>query len=198
MAMSRTTTTVIIIACWGTTTLVWIVAGVYFARRAGRVRERAIGRAVPFAFVVLVVLALLPIDWRVLDLRVYWIQMAGAAILAASTLFAMWARLVLGAMWSPVATARQGHELRTTGPYAVTRHPIYTSLIGMLLGSTLLSGSGIWVPILLAGTVLLWTKAATEERLLRRAFGEAYVRYQGHVPRLIPVLRRLGARTRSA
>ena len=35
--------------------------------------------------------------------------------------------------------------LRTDGPYAITRHPIYTGLLGMLLGTALLGGLGQWM-----------------------------------------------------
>lgn len=194
MVLSRTITTAIILACWMAIILVWIAAGAYYVRRTGRVRERAAGRRVPVAFILLVLLALLPIDWGVLVVRVFWIQLAGAAILVCSTSFAVWARLALGAMWSPIAAAREGHKLQTTGPYAVTRHPIYTGLIGMLLGTTLLNGFGKWVPFLLVGAALLWTKSTTEERLLRGTFGEAYERYQDQVPRLIPLPHHLGVR----
>lgn len=142
---------------------------------------------VPIAFILVILVVLLPIDWRVLDVRIWWVQLTGGAILVLSTAFAIWARLSLGAMWSPIAVTREGHELRTTGPYGVTRHPIYTGLAGMLLGTTMLSGSGKLVPILVAGTALLFAKATTEERLLRASLGEAYVRYQQQVPRLIPV-----------
>jgi len=144
-----------------------------------------------------VLFALLPINWRFLTLRLFWLQVAGAAILVMSSGFAVWARLSLGPMWSPIATAREGHELRTTGPYAVTRHPIYTGLTGMLLGSTLLSGSGTWVPILFAGGALLWTKSTTEERLMAETFGENYERYRKRVPRLAPWPRRRASRDRA-
>jgi protein-S-isoprenylcysteine O-methyltransferase Ste14 len=37
--------------------------------------------------------------------------------------------------------------LRTEGPYAVTRHPIYTGILGMLVGTALLSGLGYWAAV---------------------------------------------------
>jgi protein-S-isoprenylcysteine O-methyltransferase Ste14 len=43
-------------------------------------------------------------------------------------------------MWSAAPAVKEGHQLRTTGPYAVTRHPIYTGIPGMMLGSGLLAG----------------------------------------------------------
>jgi protein-S-isoprenylcysteine O-methyltransferase Ste14 len=186
MDVSRDIATAVIVACWGAVILAWIVAAAFYARQSGRVRERKTGGTVPFGFILVVFVALLPIHWRFLPLRLFWLQLAGAAILVISSAFSVWARLSLGPMWSVTATAREGHELRTTGPYAVTRHPIYTGLTGMLLGSTLLSGSGTWVPILVAGGALLWTKSTTEERLMAETFGEDYERYRKRVPRLVP------------
>ena len=46
-------------------------------------------------------------------------------------------------MWSMDAAVKEGHRLRTEGPYGITRHPIYTGLLGMLLGSLLLAGVGL-------------------------------------------------------
>jgi protein-S-isoprenylcysteine O-methyltransferase Ste14 len=66
------------------------------------------------------------------------IRFLGLAILLAATALTLWARLALGAMWTAAPTVKQEHQLRTSGPYAITRHPIYTGLLGMLLGSGLL------------------------------------------------------------
>jgi protein-S-isoprenylcysteine O-methyltransferase Ste14 len=114
------------------------------------------------------------------------LQIVGAAILLPSTAFTIWSRLSLGKMWSFAAVARKDHELRTEGPYSVTRHPIYTGLIGMLLGTTLLSGRSQWILLLIAGVVLLVRKAAREERVMASVFGKAYDTYRDRTPRLLP------------
>jgi protein-S-isoprenylcysteine O-methyltransferase Ste14 len=68
-----------------------------------------------------------------------------AAAETAATALTIWARLALGVMWSAAPTLKQEHKLRTGGPYAVTRHPIYTGLLGMMPGSLLLAGAGRWI-----------------------------------------------------
>ena len=73
-----------------------------------------------------------------------WARLLGLALLLAATGLTLWARLVLGTMWSAAPAVKAEHQLRTTGPYAVTRHPIYTGLLGMMLGSGLLAG-GRWI-----------------------------------------------------
>ena len=110
-----------------------------------------------------------------------------------STAFTVWARLSLGTMWSISTRAKDQHQLRTGGPYAVTRHPIYTGLLGMLLGTTLLNGIGHSVVLFPIGLVLLTIKARSEERLMLATFPEQYPRYRRRVPQLIPGLRLGGA-----
>ncbi|MDR3545934.1 MAG: methyltransferase [Candidatus Limnocylindrales bacterium] len=47
--------------------------------------------------------------------------------------------------------------MHTSGPYGVTRHPIYTVLLDMILGSALLTGSGQVIVLVPVGLVLLWS-----------------------------------------
>jgi deazaflavin-dependent oxidoreductase (nitroreductase family) len=72
----------------------------------------------------------------------FWVRFLGLSVLVASTVFTLWARFSLGTMWSVGPRITGGGQLRTRGPYAVTRHPIYSGMLGMLLGTTLLSGIG--------------------------------------------------------
>ncbi len=75
----------------------------------------------------------------------------------------------------------------TTGPYAVVRHPIYTSLFGLLIATGIVFSSPRVVLIAAvfyaAGT--LW-RVRLEERLLRQTFGEEHAKYVARVPAFIP------------
>jgi protein-S-isoprenylcysteine O-methyltransferase Ste14 len=95
-------------------------------------------------------------------------------------------------MWSSAAVARPDHELRTDGPYHLTRHPVYTGMLAMLLGSVLAEGAGRWLAIAAAVAVALVCKARNEEATLLRAFPERYVQYRTTVPALVPRPRRRG------
>jgi protein-S-isoprenylcysteine O-methyltransferase Ste14 len=88
-------------------------------------------------------------------------------------------------MWSSSVVVKTGHALRTAGPYAITRHPIYTGLVGMLLGTALISDLGRWTAVFALGVAYLALKARAEERLLSGFFPE-YERYRRRVPQLIP------------
>jgi Phospholipid methyltransferase len=73
--------------------------------------------------------------------------------------------------------------------HAITRHPIYAGLLGMLLGTALLNGLGVSLAILFVGAVFLATRIAIEERLMNKRFSDEYAHYRERVPRLVPGLR---------
>ncbi len=124
--------------------------------------------------------------WPRLVFRAEWLSILGAILLGVSTAFALWARFVLGRMWSGTPLVKEGHDLKTTGPYAVTRHPIYTGLLGMVLGVTLEHGFGKATPVLLVVFIFFEVKIRLEERLMTERFGEQYVAYKRTVPQLLP------------
>ena len=95
-------------------------------------------------------------------------------------------------MWSASPNVlRPNHELRTDGPYAVTRHPIYSGLLGMLLGTVLLNGLGVSLALLAVGAAFLAIRIPIEERLMSTTFPEEYARYRERVPRFLPGLQLL-------
>ena len=187
------------LACWGAVVVVWIAAAIREAgsRRTGRVNGSTEPGMVVLAVVAVAVVVL--VGRSILSpftVDAAWVRLTGAAVLVASTLFAIWARLALGSSWSidPQASAELG--LRTDGPYAITRHPIYTGLLGMLLGSALLGGLGQAIVLVPAGLVIAWLKIRAEERLLLATFPDAYAAYRERVPALIPGFRSPSAQRR--
>jgi protein-S-isoprenylcysteine O-methyltransferase Ste14 len=68
----------------------------------------------------------------------------------------------------------------------VTRHPIYTGLLGMIVGSGLLAGLGVWLVVMAAAFIGIEMKIRMEERLLLATFPDEYPPYRARVPQLIP------------
>lgn len=66
----------------------------------------------------------------------------GITLLVVCTAFTLWARAALGTMWTSSAVVKADPELRTDGPYGITRRPIYTGLLGMVAGTALIEGLG--------------------------------------------------------
>jgi protein-S-isoprenylcysteine O-methyltransferase Ste14 len=177
--------------CWGVFLLAWLAGAVFYESRAPATRARSrFGSTVLIGVVIVsaVSIALPKADWRSLAVHTTWARVTGLVILLAATALAVWARVALGTMWSAAPTVKQEHQLRTTGPYAITRHPIYTGVLGMLLGSLLLSG-GRWVIAFPVYLVLLEMKIRVEEKLMLSEFPDEYPRYRQQVPQLIPGLR---------
>ncbi len=97
-------------------------------------------------------------DWLWLTVQSPRVRVAGLVVLVGFTVFTLWARVALGTMWSSQPMVKQVHELRTDGPYGVIRHPIYTGMLGMLLGTVLLVGVGRCALLFPVGVVLFETK----------------------------------------
>lgn len=109
------------------------------------------------------------------------------AIVVASVLFCYAAARALGRQWALVARVIQGHELISTGPYAIVRNPIYLAMLGMYVGSALAvtrwPAALIGLIVFLAGTAI---RIRTEENLLRGAFGARFDDYARRVPAFFP------------
>jgi protein-S-isoprenylcysteine O-methyltransferase Ste14 len=117
-----------------------------------------------------------------------WPFWLGAAVTILGLLFAVWAREHLGRNWSRSVTIKQGHELITTGPYAVVRHPIYTGILAGFLGMAIaLSQVRGFVAFVLIFLVL-WIKLHMEEQWMRSQFGETYATYAHQTAALVPYL----------
>jgi protein-S-isoprenylcysteine O-methyltransferase Ste14 len=191
-----------IAVCVGAVALVWVAGALYNASRSPRSAPDAPGersRSQPRMTArnsgligVAVVCAGLAIASRShfdgLAVGALWVRVLGLAVLVASTLFTLWARLSIGIMWSVMPRLQGDHRLRTHGPYAVTRHPIYTGGLGMLLGITLIVGIGQLVVLFPACLIVLEVKIRMEEHLLVAAFPDEYPRYRHQVPQLVPGL----------
>ena len=108
------------------------------------------------------------------------------ALTAAGLLLAVWARQYLGSNWSGTVTIKEDHELITSGPYALVRHPIYTGLLLALAGSAMAIGEWRAVLAFALASLALWRKLRLEEHLLHQQFGETYQAYCRRVPALIP------------
>jgi protein-S-isoprenylcysteine O-methyltransferase Ste14 len=96
----------------------------------------------------------------------------------------------LDKQWRFGAALSEDHELIKTGPYRWLRHPIYTSMLGMLLETGLAEA---WWPLLVAGVVFYMIgteiRIRAEERLLASRFGEEFSTYRRSARAYVPFLR---------
>jgi len=82
------------------------------------------------------------------------------------------------------------HELVQSGPYAIVRHPIYASLMAMLVSTCLLLTRWRWaflaLAIFIAGTEI---RVRSEDKLLASRFPEEFAAYRRRVPAYVPFVR---------
>jgi len=179
------------VAAWVIWALSWLAAALWSGRteRRAAVADVWLYRAVILAGAVLLfhrTSEALGAD------RIWHVGYDGAYVLAgvaiAGFLFAWWARLHLGRLWSGAVTRKEGHRVVDTGPYGIVRHPIYTGLILATLGTAVAEATVPALSGLVLITLGLWLKARLEERFLTAELGEeAYGAYRRRVPMLLPL-----------
>lgn len=179
-------------ACWLVFAAVWLVASIWTKRTVYResAGERARywlllviayvlltqGRRFPYPFSMILIPQTATSTW------------IGAVLCGCGLALAIWARLILGRNWSGVVTLKEGHEMIQRGPYRFVRHPIYTGLQSMFLGTATAFGHlAAFIGVALV-FVSFWIKLNQEERLMLKQFPNDYPDYQRRVKRIIPFL----------
>lgn len=114
-----------------------------------------------------------------------WLEWTGLAIGGLGGLWAAAAGLRLGDRLTPTPVPRDGGHLRTDGPYAHVRHPIYTGVLLIVVGVTLRSGSASVLALAVVTVGFFHGKARFEEGLLAERYPE-YPRYAARTPRFVP------------
>jgi len=120
-----------------------------------------------------------------------WQRIAPALALAVVAIVFSWTAVShLGKQFRLHAGLYEDHELVRSGPYAIVRHPIYASLLAMLVVTMLLRMPWPWMPaalaLFIAGTEI---RIRSEDRLLESRFGDAFRRYRKEVPAYLPFVR---------
>jgi protein-S-isoprenylcysteine O-methyltransferase Ste14 len=106
------------------------------------------------------------------------------AILAATALVA-WTMLVFRS-WRLRAELDDEHELCTSGPFRWVRHPIYTAMLALAVGSVALVPTALTAAAVVLMAVSGDLRARAEERILLGAFGERYRGYAEGTRRFVP------------
>jgi protein-S-isoprenylcysteine O-methyltransferase Ste14 len=182
------TATIELILCW----LAWAYP---FAFRAPHYQKRAsmvataptlIGLALECAGIFVAVAFRLPADHPPGMARIVGSMATGpvAGILA-------WTSVKhLGKQFRIRAGLYVDHELVRTGPYGVVRHPIYASILAVLVSTLLLLTPWKWAAVALAlfvaGTEI---RVDVEDNLLASRFGKEFEDYRRRVRAYVPFVR---------
>jgi protein-S-isoprenylcysteine O-methyltransferase Ste14 len=107
------------------------------------------------------------------------LEMLGVLFIAIGILGRAWCTLYIG--------SRKGTEVVATGPYSVSRNPLYLFSFIAVAGIGAQTGSYLVTALLVAVAVLIFLPAILrEETALATRFGEEYERYRSRVPRFGP------------
>jgi protein-S-isoprenylcysteine O-methyltransferase Ste14 len=124
--------------------------------------------------------------WQFLPQPDTMVALAGAVLALTGALFAAWAKARLGRHFSPQLGVQHDHELVTTGPYAVVRHPIYLGLLDFIIGSALFFNDVALLGVALLFVLYFTAQSRIEERMFERHFGPAWLAYRESTPALFP------------
>lgn len=135
----------------------------------------------------------IPLPWTISPSAHVWMLALGSLLYFPGMCFLLWGRLILGKNYFVStgfgAQLFAGHQLITSGPYAIVRHPMYAGLILAAIGSLLLYFT--WTTLYFACFApLMFFRAQREEAALSAEFGERWKEYCKRVPAFLPRLRK--------
>lgn len=180
----------------------WLAFAVYWVITASNVKKDAEpkiwwhGRFFSLARLTLVIMLafLYPsivkriIDTSFLSPRDTITRVIGVVLTISGVLLSIWARSHLGKNWSSHPAVKENHELITSGPYRLLRHPIYAGMLAALLGSLLCSSNPFWFYFLIVMGVTIVYRVPVEEEIMMRTFPETYPAYKKSTSALIPFI----------
>jgi protein-S-isoprenylcysteine O-methyltransferase Ste14 len=180
----------VVTVCWGVFFVVWVLAAIFTKRtvysESGAQRLRYMlpivigwfllfrGRRLPSPFNIHII----P--------QIDVILVVAAMLCVGGVSFCLWARAVLGRNWSGTVTLKENHELIVRGPYRLVRHPIYTGLMAMIIGTWLELGHIAGLIGVILVFISLWIKLSSEEQVMLRQFPDQYPAYRERVKQIIP------------
>jgi len=100
----------------------------------------------------------------------------------------IWAIKTLGENYSQDIAIKKDHKLITNGPFKIVRHPQYLSQILMDIGGAVATLSYILAPIALIQIPFLFMRAALEDKLLEKHFGESFIVFKKKTGQIFPFI----------
>lgn len=171
--------------CW----LAWLLASV---RTRGKGPRAVKASSAPGAWLGVLLnllgMASIAVNIRPAGYLSPWLTLVPAMVIAPPSVLLAWAaRRHLGSNWRFGAVLNEDHKLVKTGPYISMRHPIYASLLGMVLAT---GGAYTWWPFGVVGAVLtllgIEIRVKSEEHLMEKFFQDEFIEYQARTRAFFP------------
>lgn len=114
-----------------------------------------------------------------------FVNILGVVMYLSGFILAVWARIVMSKSWGiPGEHIQKQDKLVTTGPFAITRNPIYLGFLLLYFGFAFAIDS--WLFFLRIPLLLYFIKSAkAEEKILEKKFGKRYLEYKSRTPKFI-------------
>lgn len=114
---------------------------------------------------------------------------AGFIIICFGIILRNYSIKILGKHFTPTIQLQKNHQLITSGPYSIIRHPSYTGALLALLGSAIWFNSIIGAIVVIVAMMIAYSiRINAEEKALKNLFGHIYTDYQKGTKKLIPLI----------
>ena len=110
----------------------------------------------------------------------------GSALLASGVILAIWGRRVMEGAGTNVNPRLPATAVVSTGPFRLSRNPLYVALTLVYVGLALLANA-LWVLLFIVPVLVVmhYGVVRREERYLEAKFGDTYRAYRSRVRRYI-------------
>lgn len=178
------------------TILVFYTMDFMLIRRYDKNRQASgSGRAWDFTFFIFLLVAILvlqPVLFSSISFRTdaTWgliVQLLGAMLILDAIVLHIWSRTHLQHYYAERVEVQPGHQVISTGPYKLMRHPVITSFFGISIGLFLINPALTTFAALLY-TIWDFTHAAQQEEDLLIKTLPGYADYARQTPRFLPRL----------
>jgi protein-S-isoprenylcysteine O-methyltransferase Ste14 len=177
---------------WFCTGIYWLLAA--FNVRKAIVRQNDLSR---IAYMCLWIISFSLLFSKEVDLlflfkpvlpQQFGFKITGLILCIFGLCFSVWARICLGKNWSGRITIKKEHELIKTGPYSISRNPIYTGFLVAFIGCAMTEGlfKGYFSLLFLVGGISI--KIKKEEVFMNQVFTQEFLMYKKKVKRLLPFI----------
>lgn len=108
----------------------------------------------------------------------------GTGTMAAAIAWTGYSQFAMGSSWR-IGIPAEATALRTDGPFAVSRNPIFLGMLAFVVGLVIWSPSAVTIGFLAAAYISLEVQIRSEEAFLERAHGQSYRDYCARVRRWV-------------
>jgi protein-S-isoprenylcysteine O-methyltransferase Ste14 len=174
--------------CW----IVWTLAFIKPSKKAAKQKQSAIAPASRWGILLVMLgFACIGAYIRPVDFAKSAPSLIVSMLLGPPAVALVWAATRhLGKQWRYQAALSEDHELIKTGPYRWLRHPIYTSLFGMLMAT---GAAWTWWPMWIAAAIFFIggteIRVRDEDRLIGERLPQEFDEYRSRVRAYIPFVR---------